>query len=141
MTKARLIMLILAALLATATPIRAVSCMWPDYENTARSWGRVVTVDSTISSGVPWVAFTLRIWTPTDVTTPTGATVRLECGTNAVSLGCDQIRTGDSVLVSGHSVGYPSCRVDGVDDAEIPNVIYRCQDHLPGSCQQITPCS
>jgi hypothetical protein len=141
MMKRQIVGLLLVLGVLSAAPSLGASCVWPDYENTERVWGRLVSLQSTTSNGQPWVAFTLRAWKPSDTSTPTGASIRVECGTSAVSLGCDQFLTGDSVLLSGHLVEYASCRIDGADDYVVPNVLYRCTDHLSGSCHQITPCS
>jgi hypothetical protein len=115
------------------------SCAGPSYENTVRQWGQVVNV-FTDPSGVVF-AFYMRDWRPADTTTPTGASVRIECGTNAVALGCDRVAIGDSALVSGHLEEYASCRVTGPDDVTVPNLIYRCAGHTSGTCQLLTPCN
>jgi hypothetical protein len=133
-----LLLLCLSPLSLSALP----ACSWPSYENTARAWGQVVSLQSTTVNGVPFVAFSVVNWKASDTTTATsGNWVRVECGTDAVALGCDQISVGDSILISGHLVNYVSCRIDGADDYTVPNVIYRCNNHIPGSCTQLTPCS
>jgi hypothetical protein len=133
-----LVLTLLLPLTAHALPL----CSWPSYENTARVWGRVVGLQTATVGGQPWVAFSLVVWKASDTTTPTsGNWVRIECGTDAAVLGCDQVATGDSILLSGHLENYVSCRIDGPDDYTVPNVIYRCTDHVPGTCLQLTPCS
>jgi len=133
-----LVLTSLSAVAAQALP----ACSWPSYENTARSWGRVVQLHTSTVGGIPWVAFSVSVWKASDTTTPTlGNWIRVECGTNAVAMGCDQIALGDSILISGHLENYASCRIDGADDYTVPNVIWRCTDHIAGSCLQLTPCS
>ena len=78
-------------------------------------------------------------------TGPTGSyDVRYDCGTRATPLACDQVEQGDTVLVSGHQESRLSCHWDGIDNFNVPNVIWNCNPTasapgVPGPCVQLTP--
>ncbi len=120
------VFVVLALLVASA----ALAATYPTYQNMDRKWGTVSQVYSTTSSGLPWVAFVLSL--------PDGSAVRFDCGTSASALGCTAVKTGTSLLVSGHSETsvFPSCRWDGPDYTLVPNVIWDCTS---GACVQLTP--
>lgn len=111
---------------------------WPDYQNGTRSMGRVNQVFSTTIGGHPWVAFVIT------ATGPSGAPdVRYDCDVQAVALACDQVHYGDTVLVSGHQVDRLSCHWDGIDNFNVPNIIWNCNPTVsaptvPGPCVQLT---
>lgn len=133
---------VVALLLAPASASALPLCSWPSYENTARVWGQVVNIQSSTVNGVLFEAFFVVNWKPSDTTTATsGNWIRVDCGTDAVALGCDQVAIGDSILVSGRLTNQVACGLDGADDYITPGVVWRCTYHIPGSCLQLTPCS
>lgn len=132
---------VVALLLAPGSASALPLCSWPSYENTARVWGQVVNIQSSTVNGVLFEAFFLIPWNPGDTTTASSANwVRVDCGLSAVALGCDPVTIGDSILVSGHLTNQLACGLDGADDFVTPNVIWRCTDHIAGTCIRLTPC-
>lgn len=122
----RIGLLVVALILSVVGSVSAYS--WPPYENTVRSWGNVVELYSTTVRGRPWVAFVLAI--------SDGTRIRFDCDAKSHALACDQILPWDSILVSGHQEDRLSCHWDGVDNFNVPNVLWRCGTQ---GCTLLTP--
>lgn len=53
-----------------------------------------------------------------------GNFMRVDCFNNAPQLGCDDVDSGDQVLVYGHFQGSLSCRYDGIATDSVANLVY-----------------